>query len=116
MVWANHVAAVNLTLSQRPALVNTNAAERPDFAARIADRIRIIIDQHFGDGVQWERGKTRHLDERHNSSKPVTDRVCQGVKPIDPRRVSAIDEASASLQDFALRQLICQTQAGRAFA
>src|SRR5262245_27304282 len=44
MIRTNHSPIVDLPLSQRPSLMNTNAAQRTDFTARVADGIRIITD------------------------------------------------------------------------
>src|SRR6266404_1611073 len=51
MIGANHAPIVDLTLPQRAALMNTNAAERADFAARVADGIGVLVHQHFGHGI-----------------------------------------------------------------
>src|SRR5947199_1375257 len=47
MIGTNHAPIVDLTLPQRAALMNTNAAESADFAACVADGIRVLVHQHF---------------------------------------------------------------------
>src|SRR3989442_777407 len=71
MIGANHAPIVDLTLPQRAAPMNTNAAESADFAARVADGIGMLVHQHFGHGIRRQGGEMRHFHEWHNSSKPV---------------------------------------------